>query len=712
MTTYCFANGVTLDLVLRDETLLGLGRVAANGVALRSPRRPMLVEIRTPDGVELCDYTITALDAQPDRLVIDLGMKRRAGGLMEWMVHEVRPRYNTADWSLPPQPATDTALRLDLRAVTRTLGGVVFAGYSYQYHYRSATLPIYKLLDRGTWEIGGTAVGNSIWQRQDNMPPLATIRARDDWYSTEWYLPSADNPNVFQFFPLQTQLQGFTFTVADAGVLVTWPTEVAHVRTLIQKDRGSDEIAHFHEHCGDLSHAFSTAPVEVLWAAGAYDHVARINLYEAVRDHVWTVLHEQIGMRQERATTYGVIEEWTEPDFERYTALGVPKLLDAGVKTIMIPNQFQNNMNVYGVGNMCCTVDYHVADSVGEDRLTRFCDAVKAGGARVEMWGNTSISTLTWILDNRDGQPKRIDFLPREQSIMEALEEAQQPWVRNPSNAIEADHYTPVFAVLNLRDPVVRRYWHARWQAAHNTIGLEQMFLDSSFNLSSDKFHWLANTRSTRAGATIDQTHLLGTQRPADEPAAAISSQYRAHLDLMVDMQRYGYVYSGEDTGLFGLSRSGPGIRTRLDNLWMWLECFADFDQVALEDAGADPDAIFFRGLAYRNVWKLYWHIPSDQLSFNYNGPRGAFDHPGAWHIALLHAFNRVGDLMRNRRVLPAEAGVIYDTGDQQVLWAFTDLRLPLPGPATIRDVLNGGQARGTTVDAARHQIYHITPLA
>lgn len=711
MQSVTFDNGITLELLYQDGLFLGVGRVTADGVALRKGRRPMFVEIRNPAAIALCDYTITNREVDPNRLQLDFSMKRKEGGIMEWMLHAVRNRYNTADWTAQPEPAADTCLRLSIEAVRRVIGATEFIGYRYQYHYASDSIPIYKILDRGTWEIGGGAVGNQIWMRQGNMPPIFTVESADTWYSTEWYLPIVDNPNIFQFFPLQTQLQGFTFTVAREGTLVTWPTEVAHVRTLIEKQRGSDEIVHWHEHCGDLGYTFSTVPVEVLWAPGARDRTALINLYEDVRALVWETLHEQIGMRQERVTTYGVIEEWEDPDFDYYIEQGLPKLLGAGVKTIFIPSQFQNNMNTWGVSNMCCTVDYKVAETVGVDKLKRFCDTVRAAGARVEMWGNTSLSTLTPIFHNRNGRPKGIQFLPREGSIMEALEQAEEPWVRNPSNAIEADHYTPVFAVLNLRDPVVRDYWHRAWKAAHDEIGIEVIFLDSSFNLSSDKFHFRANTFSTRSGATIDQTQLLGHCRPAVEPEAAIRSQYRAHLDLMVEMQRYGYTYCGEDTGVFGISRSGPDVTFRLDNLFMWVESLISFDAPALQAAGADPDAVFFQGLAYRMMWMLHWDIKSNQLSFKYGGFRGECDRPTEWHLSLLRVFNQVNELMVNRTVLPGEQGVIYRAEGQEVLWTFADLTLLLGAPRCVENLLTSDIVETDVLSATRHHVYLIKPL-
>jgi len=118
--------------------------------------------------------------------------------------------------------------------------------------------------------------------------------------------------------------------------------------------------------------------------------------------------------KRERITTYGVLEEWTEADFDKYTNRILPKLLDSGVKTIFIPSQCQNDMNVWGLSNMCCNVDFKIADSVGEDKLKKFCDTAKASGAQVEMWGNTAISSTTERFMHPEGKSNRIQILPFE----------------------------------------------------------------------------------------------------------------------------------------------------------------------------------------------------------------------------------------------------------------------------------------------------------
>ena len=433
----------SIELLGRGVAFVGFGAISHGDAMLRSGLRPMFVEIRNPFGVELLNYRVTRCELSSQRALISFSMDVREGGLMEWMVHEVRPRYNTTDWAAGPRHAEGTALELELRAVQRPIGGREYQGFSYRYHYHSESVPIYKILDRGTWEIGGNALQNQFWMRNCFVPSLTRIESEAQFYSTEWYIPDCANPSAFQFLPLQTELQGFTFTASNAGVLITWVAEVAHVRSLFEKPRGEIVIAHLHEHCGDLGYEFSTAPVEVLWSPGQRCRVDLANDYEAVREFVHETLHSQIGMRRERVTTYGHIEEWTPADLERYRQLGLPKLLEAGARTVYLANHFENNMNTWGVSNFCVTVDHKVSESVGEDRLRAFCRDANAGGATVQMWGNTAISALTLMFDNRNGDSDRIRFLPREGSLMEALDR-NTSFVRNPSNAIEADHYTPV----------------------------------------------------------------------------------------------------------------------------------------------------------------------------------------------------------------------------------------------------------------------------
>jgi len=705
-------GGVRIELLGNAEAYHGIGGVSYQDHLLRGSR-PMSVDVRTPDGVQMTDFRLLGQRREDDALILDIGMSARPGGQMEWMLHEIRPRVNTCDWDEPGEEGESAHLFLTLRPATREIGGRVCGGFSYQYRYVSDRYSLYRITDRATWEIGGGAVGNEFFLRNGFMPSITPVDSCTQRFSTEWYLSSAVNSSVFQFLPWQTALEGFTLTCHPEANLLTWATQPAHIRSLFEKHTGRNEVAHWHEHCGDLSHELSTAPMEVLCLPGGLDRVGRLNLYHDVREMVAGELHAQAGLRRERVKSYGVIEEWGLPDFNRYTASGLPKLLEAGVRRIMLPNHFQNNMNVYGVGNMCCTIDYKVADTVGEDNLTNLCRAASEGSAEVEMWGNTALSTFGLKAWEHNAPSDRLRPLPQDDSVFEMLEKAASPFVRNPAGHVESDHYAPVFAQLNLRDETVRAYWLERWGYAHDRIGLSGIFLDSSFNLSSDKFHWIANTAALpNIGATIDQTHLLGFSRPEREPEKAILSQYHAHLTLMAEMQRLGYSYCGEDTGVFGVHRSSGGTRAQIDTMPLWADCLAEYDSSAIQASGGDADDVYFHGLAYRQVWRLFWDMGRDELSWHAGGRQNTLDAPSPWQIDLIRVFNAVEDSMRDRTILPGEQGVVYRSGSEWVLWAFSDLDYQVPEAAEVTDVVAQTRvAVNGVLSAAKRHVYRISTL-
>ncbi|NDJ74632.1 MAG: hypothetical protein GYB65_00115, partial [Chloroflexi bacterium] len=138
------ANDLVFSLAQTDDTFLGIGTVAAGNVALRSGRCPMFVDIRNPYGVSLCNYALQDVHTAPDELRLNLTADRMESGIMEWLLHEIRPRYNTTDWTQPPQPATNTTLELAVTPLSRTIGGHTAQGFSYQYTYHSDDIPVYK----------------------------------------------------------------------------------------------------------------------------------------------------------------------------------------------------------------------------------------------------------------------------------------------------------------------------------------------------------------------------------------------------------------------------------------------------------------------------------------------------------------------------------------------------------------------------------------
>jgi hypothetical protein len=124
---------LSIELLGRGKSFLGLGGISHGDVMLRSGRRPKFVEIHNPFAVELLNYRVTHFENYPEKAFMRFAMEAREGGLMEWMAHEVRPRYNTANWTQGPKPAEHTIVELELRPSGRTIGGRNYSGFSYRY---------------------------------------------------------------------------------------------------------------------------------------------------------------------------------------------------------------------------------------------------------------------------------------------------------------------------------------------------------------------------------------------------------------------------------------------------------------------------------------------------------------------------------------------------------------------------------------------------
>jgi len=145
-------------------------------------------------------------------------------------------------------------------------------------------------------------------------------------------------------------------------------------------------------------------------------------------------------------------------------------------------------------------------------------------------------------------------------------------------------------------------------------------------------------------------------------------------------MQKDGYHYCGEDMGVFGINRTGPDMADRISSLPLWADSYCDFNEATAKKAGFEPMDIFFKGLAYRMMWKIYWEIKKDKLMLGTENPAA---------YALLKVFNKVTDFMYNREILPGEQGVIYRHGNTMILWAFENFEYQMEGIKSVTNVLN-----------------------
>ena len=158
---------------------------------------------------------------------------------MEWMLHEVRARHNTPDWSRGSTPAEAPSWSSEIVPVARTIGGPTTTGFSYRYHYRSAGIPIYKILDRRKLGTRRNRSGQRVLDAQvlrarasPGSDSEAQFYSTDDGTSltapTPAHSSSCLSRQSFRAFHSPHQLP---------ESLVTWSPQVAHIRSLLRKPR-------------------------------------------------------------------------------------------------------------------------------------------------------------------------------------------------------------------------------------------------------------------------------------------------------------------------------------------------------------------------------------------------------------------------------------------------------------------------------------------
>ncbi len=671
-----FANGVEVQVLKRGKTFLGLGQVRVQGVDLRAEERPILPAIASPDGWQVLNFELAKITERREAVELVLKPRLVLQPKMEWACHAMHQRVPLDDYSEAAWTEPGSELRLTIRADEGKLGDLDAVGFSYAYSWRSRERRVFQILDRATWEIGGKASGNTTIMRGAFQPPVVTFAKRSDTYSTRWYADDCTrNPYIFQFLPLYTQMQGFSFQYHKAGLLVTMRDTPSHVRSLFEKEAGSNVFLHYHQLCGDLAARFDAPAQRVLFVAGKADATARYNQWDALYRQVGAWAHAHYGVRHERAVSRGEMFSWVAVDIDKCTRYGMPMLAEAGVKMVYGPTVWQSEQSEHD-GNVCQILDYAPAKRFGGDAgLKALCDAAHGHGMGVFLWVGSCVGHNSPFIH------KNPEWFARMQN-----------------GQIDNDHYQIDLATWNERNPGLRKYLVDRMGKA-KALGVDGVFRDSHFNMSTDKFHFHFG-KGAAGGVTADRIEQAGAST-GDTPGQ-IDSLHDASMDLMKEMQHeLGFHYVVESTGLFGVAWGGPQHRDYRGYEWLFVDTYRGLDMGAIEAAGDAPEDVWFRSYANR----VCCHV-----TYECEGEKGRLSR---WFTprmsAVMKAYNQVEGHMRGERTIFADdAGILWRDGDVQVLWAYRAQRLDLGGDSVVQDVIAGTEQATTWLAAVAGGVYRI----
>ena len=231
----------TIELLSREGRFPGLGKITVNGVTIRSATVPLRPDIMTPDGIRYDSFRLDDVQADGADVVLLTTAFGRQGlfgeyrdeydSQLAWPRVEGGPFEDTVEWRLKPEQLT--------------LDGVQYDGFSYALSFRSDQRSIHQITMKATWELGGSASGNTLLSQGQVNPPVYHCETDTDFTTTCWrQLGQAGNPHgvSFQFSSRYSPMQCFDFQYGPAGSLLGYWPEFVDVHSMIQKNKGEDVV--------------------------------------------------------------------------------------------------------------------------------------------------------------------------------------------------------------------------------------------------------------------------------------------------------------------------------------------------------------------------------------------------------------------------------------------------------------------------------------
>lgn len=629
--TLRFDNGISVDILKSGKDFGGLGKVKAGRRVLRSDEMPIMPELSTVDGYRAARLQVDRMNKTKDGLTIELTPYMVRAERTDWSGGDDEPVLNVGPWAEGEQRDRGGSLRMEIKPVQRTLGGREYAGFSYGYKFRSRKYHAWRLHDRGTWELGGYATHNTFWMHGQSDEPCKAIQNKGDSYSSGVWWP--DSGEFYQFLPLFTALQGFTFQFDPHGLLVTAFEEPFHCRSLFQKSPNENCLVHWHQLCDDMSGSLDFPALQVLYVADDKStDLDRVNHYCAIREELQRSFCQDWGLEREKTVPVGILRGGARAR-SHSTRVALDGLVKAGCERVYVWRLFEG-LGPTGVSS---------ADTAAAlARVVDFAADVHHRG--MELAVPLAESCTPWLVEALaeigEGAPRRTDV-----KLTDAFHEARS-----------VDFYHHMDAL--------RRH-----------IGVGALYCDGPFCGAGQEFE-----RNYPDPAALGQD---GDPRYS-ENCGNVRSLQLPFIQMVGKLQRLGYTCPIIGTG----AMSGLARHVSYDALKDCEHLFRDavvvlpYDEVGTRK-GALPHA-YFRGCAHR----VSYAVPCDLREAMRGGMATWWDPDMA---AMNHAWQAVREHMEDSVVLAKDRGVLW-TGpdpDVRVLWPFRKFNWTVGEEADVFDVMS-----------------------
>ena len=646
-------GSATLQLSIHDGMLKSIGQIEVDGTPLRNTESRFLPWFDTYEGDIFRRFRFEGVEMRGKTTVV------RTTALSDPDTLFRERRDSSGDVCFRPiswdSPVREGKLDICLEPAAVELDGRRFSGFRYWFEY-DGELPIHRLVDRQTWEVGGNLDDVTICLRNWLTPPSMRI-ARDTTYSTvgldKWASLLPGN-----LWGRWTLLPGFDMQYGEDGILIAWFDEVSLIRSVIESNAGEDSLRVVDLHLFAQDTQVRTNAKTVLYCPDQLDAIDALNLWTRIQDRELERGKAQFGMPDEEPPALVFSQnDWRNINFDTTYEHMIEVAAEFGGDYIFIDVVFEQE-EAYNEQlkklvppevqqdtilekrkklNMCCILDWKVNDVWGgEEGLTRLCERARAKGLKVLSWMSTHASPNSYL--HAPGKKKARELGGGAFGVYAARESGRHPDTGYPGECWPFNLNTPVMEWL--RDSLL---------GVCARTGLSGFLWDSVSNLGWWQLDYSQGTmrpqydRFARLWSSLQQAGLY------IQPEGLISFSTHSCCGL-----HGGNVYAGELLGYsYNTSISMNFHDTNLENA-------STYETKLLH--GEEPVDMLFQYLAHKRVPSLTFHrVPREE-----------------WHAPSIAEIKRVLAIYRNQRqrmirrtVLKNGLGVLWDGGDAPVLFAF-----------------------------------------
>jgi hypothetical protein len=660
-----------IDLEITNGWLISLGAITIDDVAIRNSSTRFLPWFDTYDGEVFRQFRLldiknidgvtrirTMATSDPDALFRE---RRDCSG---------DPVFRNANWDSSPLEAEFTICFSATKSMVR---GNSFTGFKYWFEY-DGTLPIHRIIDRQTWEIGGCLDDVTICLRNWLTPPnmkidLHTIYSTvglDKWATL---LPGS-------LWGRWSLLPSFDMQYGKDGVLLGWFDEVSLIRTVIESNAGEDCLRYLDMHEFEQSTKVSTNPKSIIHSSAILDEVDALNMWleisgnEAKRsmdqfgiinetppaivfgENVWHNMNFDTTYEHavEVASEFGADYVFIDPVWEHQEALKMA--FDAA-----IPPEKQKGtiFEKWWHQNMCVTLDFEVADIMGgEERLKALCDRAQAKGIQILSWMATHYSMNTNVQYEKSLEHGAFGIFAAKESG------------RHPDTGYAASCWT-----ANLNGPIADKIKQQILGVCERT-GLAGFLWDSFSNLGWWQIDYSDGSMRPQFDKMAELYATLNNAGIYIQPEALVTFSNHSCCGL-----HGGNIYAGNMIGYSYNTVIGLWFGDGDDRGDATLDC-----QILKGDAPIDQ---LFQCIAYKRIPNLGFHtVPYEH--WNPDRVQQIKD--------LLAIYKKYRDLMIKPTVMKEYAGVLWENdSNMKVYFSFVPQDAPINGKIT--DVLTGDVING-----------------